>query len=160
MGNLNVTSNLREEIQQGQMLDEKFARYVKSTRICIPNDAELKRKVLEEAHKGAFTIHPGSLKMYQDLKNDYLWTAMKTDIAEYVSECTDGQTERMMQTLKDMLTAYMLETGGNWKELLPLIEFEYNNSYHASIEMAPYEASYGNKCRTPLYWTEVGEERI
>ena len=101
MGNLNVTSNLREEIQQGQMLDENLQDMLNqpgftfttdgfilfNQRICIPNDAELKRKVLEEAHKGAFTIHPGSLKMYQDLKNDYLWTAMKTDIAEYVSEC-------------------------------------------------------------------------
>jgi len=59
-----------------------------------------------------------------------------------------------------MLRACVLESGGNWKELLPLIEFAYNNSYHASIGMDPYEALYGRKCRTPLCWTEVGEERI
>ncbi|XP_050916532.1 uncharacterized protein LOC127131662 [Lathyrus oleraceus] len=59
-----------------------------------------------------------------------------------------------------MLRACVLESGGNWKELLPLIEFAYNNSYHASIGMAPYEALYGRKCRTPLCWTEVGKERI
>ena len=54
----------------------------------------------------------------------------------------------------------MLESGGNWKELLSLIEFSYNNSYQASIGMTPYEALYGRKCRTPLCWTEVGEDRI
>lgn len=62
----------------------------------------------------------------------------------------DGQTERKIQTLKDMLRACVLESGGNWKELLPFIEFEYNNSYHASTRMAPYEALYGRKYRTPL----------
>ena len=69
---------------------------------------------------------------------------------------TDGQTERTIQTLEDMLRACVLESGGNLKELLPLIEFAYNNSYHASIGMTPYEALYGRKCRTPLCWTEVG----
>lgn len=59
-----------------------------------------------------------------------------------------------------MLRAYGLESGGNWKEILPLIEFAYNNSYHASIGVAYYEASYGRKCKTSLCWTEVGEERI
>lgn len=54
----------------------------------------------------------------------------------------------------------MLVSGGNWKELLPLIGFAYNNSYHASIRMAHYEALYASKCKTPLCWTEVGEERI
>ncbi|XP_050915829.1 uncharacterized protein LOC127130917 [Lathyrus oleraceus] len=73
---------------------------------------------------------------------------------------TDGQTERTIQTLEDMLRACVLESGGNWKELLPLIEFSYNNSYHASIGMAPYEALYGRKCRIPLCWIEVGKERI
>ena len=73
---------------------------------------------------------------------------------------TDGQTERTIQTLEDMLRACVLESGGNWKELLPLIEFAYNNSYHASIGMAPYEALYGRKCRTPLCWTDVGDDRV
>lgn len=59
-----------------------------------------------------------------------------------------------------MLRDCVLDSGGNWKELLPLIEFAYNNSYHASIIMTTYEALYGRKCRTPLYWAEVGEERI
>src|SRR4051812_15028599 len=56
-------------------------------RICVPDDALLKRRILDEAHKGDFTIHPGSSKMYQDLKRDYWWSGMKRDVAVYVSEC-------------------------------------------------------------------------
>ncbi|KAK2443483.1 hypothetical protein QL285_014583 [Trifolium repens] len=70
---------------------------------------------------------------------------------------TDGQSERTIQTLEDMLRACVLEDGGSWSNHLYLIEFAYNNSYHASIGMTPYEALYGRKCRTPLCWTEVGD---
>lgn len=73
---------------------------------------------------------------------------------------TDGQSERTIQTLEDMLRACALEYGGNWDRHLPLAEFAYNNSYHSSIQMAPYEALYGRKCRSPVYWDEVGERKI
>ena len=73
---------------------------------------------------------------------------------------TDGQSERIIQTLEDMLRAYVIEFTGSWDEHLPLIEFTYNNSYHSSIEMAPYEALYGRKCRTPVCWDEDGERRL
>jgi len=73
---------------------------------------------------------------------------------------TDGQTERIIQTLEDMLRACILEVGGSWNNHLPLIEFSYNNSYHSSIGIAPYEALYGRKCRTLLCWTEVGDKGI
>ncbi|GAU51456.1 hypothetical protein TSUD_413530 [Trifolium subterraneum] len=212
-------------------------------RICVPNDADLKRSILEEAHKSGFSIHPGSTKMYHDLKKSYWWPNMKTEIAEFVSRCikgedsiwvivdrltksahfiavkstykasryaeifleeivklhgiplsivsdrdptftshfwrafqkamgtrlrmstsnhpqTDGQSERTIQTLEDMLRACVLEDGGNWSKHLHLVEFAYNNSYHASIGMAPYEALYGRKCRTPLCWTEVGDKGV
>ncbi|MCI80724.1 gag protease polyprotein, partial [Trifolium medium] len=56
-----------------------------------------------------------------------------------------------------MLRSCVLEDGSNWGDYLHLIEFAYNNSYHDSIGMAPYEALYGHKCRTPLCWTEVGD---
>ncbi|GAU49453.1 hypothetical protein TSUD_407400 [Trifolium subterraneum] len=254
------------------------------SRICVPNDAELKRLILEEAHKSGFSIHPGSTKMYHDLKKNYWWPNMKNEIAEFVSRCivcqqvkiehqkpagplqsleipkwkwehitmdfvtglprnqkgedsiwvivdrltksthfigvkstykashyaeifleeivklhgvplsivsdrdptftshfwrafqkamgtrlrmstsnhpqTDGQSERTIQTLEDMLRACVLEDGGNWSKHLHLVEFAYNNSYHASIGMAPYEALYGRKCRTPLCWTEVGDKGV
>jgi hypothetical protein len=59
-----------------------------------------------------------------------------------------------------MLRTCILEDGGSWNNHLPLIEFSYNNSYHSSIGMAPYEAFYGRKCRTPLCWAEVGDKSI
>ncbi|KAK2448834.1 hypothetical protein QL285_008081 [Trifolium repens] len=250
-------------------------------RLCVPQDDELKRLILEEAHKSGFSIHPGSTKMYHDLKENYWWPNMKAEITEFVSRCivcqqvkiehqkpgeplqpldipewkwehitmdfvgglprnqrgqdsiwvivdrltksahfipvkstykapqyaaifmeqivrlhgvplsivsnrdpiftsrfwkafqnamgtrlrmstshhpqTDGQSERTIQTLEDMLRACVLEDGGSWSNHLHLIEFAYNNSYHASIGMEPYEALYGRKCRTPLCWTEVGD---
>ncbi|KAJ9556102.1 hypothetical protein OSB04_010716 [Centaurea solstitialis] len=73
---------------------------------------------------------------------------------------TDGQTERTIQTLEDMLRACVLEFGGSWDDHLPLVEFSYNNSYHTSIQCAPYEALYGCKCRSPLNLLEVGESRL
>ena len=63
---------------------------------------------------------------------------------------TDGQSERTIQTLEDMMRASVLEFQDNWDEHLPLIEFAYHNSYHSSIRMAPYEALYGRKCRSPI----------
>ena len=73
---------------------------------------------------------------------------------------TDGQSERTIQTLEDMLRSYVLEEEGDWGRVLPLIEFAYNNSHHSSIGMAPYEALYGRKCRFPLYWVEAGERAL
>ena len=70
---------------------------------------------------------------------------------------TNGQSERTIQVLEDMLRACVLDLKGNWEEHLPLVEFAYNNSYQASIQMAPYEASYGRLCQSPICWTEVGE---
>ena len=73
---------------------------------------------------------------------------------------TDGQSERTIQILEDMLRACVLEFGGSWSNYLPLIEFSYNNSYQASIQMAPFEALYGRRCRSPIGWFELGEARL
>ena len=62
--------------------------------------------------------------------------------------------------LEDTLRACVLDHKGGWEEHLPLVEFAYNNSYQASIQMAPYEALYGRPCTSPLCWTEVGESSI
>ncbi|GJZ36989.1 putative nucleotidyltransferase, ribonuclease H [Tanacetum coccineum] len=68
---------------------------------------------------------------------------------------TDGQSERTIQTLEDMLRACALEWTGSWDEYLCLVEFAYNNSWHASIKAAPFELLYGRKCRAPICWDEV-----
>ncbi|XP_035845778.1 uncharacterized protein LOC118492101 [Helianthus annuus] len=73
---------------------------------------------------------------------------------------TDGQSERTIQTLEVMLRACIIDFGGSWDVHLPLVEFSYNNSYHVSIGMAPYEMLYGRKCRTPVCWGEVGPREL
>nr|GEU84945.1 putative reverse transcriptase domain, ribonuclease H-like domain, aspartic peptidase domain protein [Tanacetum cinerariifolium] len=67
---------------------------------------------------------------------------------------TDGQSERTIQTLEDILRACAIDFGDNQDTHLPLVEFSYNNSYHSSIKCAPYEALYGRKCQIPIAWTE------
>ncbi|GJR17190.1 putative reverse transcriptase domain-containing protein [Tanacetum coccineum] len=212
-------------------------------RVWLPRFGGLRDLVMHESHKSKYSIHPGSDKMYQDLKLLYWWPNMKADIATYVSKCltcakvkaehqkpsgllqqpkipvwkweritmdfesglprtpngydtiwvivdrltksahflpmkkmdsmekltrlslhealgtnldmstayhpqTDGQSERTIQTLEYMLRACVIDFGSSWDRHLPLVEFSYNNSYHASIKAAPYEALYGQKCRS------------
>ncbi|GKD72898.1 putative reverse transcriptase domain-containing protein [Tanacetum coccineum] len=222
-------------------------------RVWLPRFGGLRDLVMHESHKSKYSIHPGSDKMYQDLKLLYWWPNMKADIATYVSKCltcakvkaehqkpsgllqqpeipvwkweritmdfvsglprtpsgydtiwvivdrltksahflpmkkmdsmekltrlylkeiealgtnldmstayhpqTDGQSERTIQTLEDMLRACVIDFGSSWDRHLPLVEFSYNNSYHASIKAAPYEALYRRKCRSPVCWSEKG----
>ena len=73
---------------------------------------------------------------------------------------TDGQSERVIQVVEDMLRSCMLDFKGNWSNHFPLVEFAYNNSYQAGIGMAPYEALYGRPCRSPTCWLEAGESSM
>ena len=253
-------------------------------RVCVPDDDELRKAILEEAHSGSFAIHPGSTKMYQDLKMSFWWSGMKRDVSEFVTKClvcqrvkaehqvpsgllqpiripewkwdritidfvvglpvtgrkhdsvwvvvdrltksahflpvrtdysldklaelyikevvrlhgilvsiisdrdprftsrfwgklqeamgtrlnfstafhpqTEGQSERVIQILEDMLRSCAIDYEGSWDRHIPLVEFVYNNSFQSSIGMAPYEALYGRKCRTPLCWTELSERKV
>ncbi|WVZ94158.1 hypothetical protein U9M48_040088 [Paspalum notatum var. saurae] len=188
-------------------LDEEGVLWFKN-RLVVPKDMELRKKILDEAHTSMFALHPGSNKMYQDLKQKFWWTRMKREIAKYVSECdvcqrvkadhlkpagmlqplavpawkwedihmdfivglprtqkglayhpqTSGQVERVNQILEDMLRACALTYSTKWDECLPLAEFAYNNSYQKSLDMAPFEALYGRRCRTPLNWSEPGQK--
>ena len=72
---------------------------------------------------------------------------------------TDGQSERTILVLEDMLRACVIEFGGHRDNFLPLAEFSYNNSYHSSIDMAPFEALYGRRCRFPIGWFDAFEVR-
>ncbi|GJR86495.1 reverse transcriptase domain-containing protein [Tanacetum coccineum] len=73
---------------------------------------------------------------------------------------TDGQSERTIQTLEDMLRVCVLDFRGSWDVHLPLVEFSYNNSYHSSVRCALFEALYGRKCHSPIMWAEVGEGQL
>nr|GEV58462.1 reverse transcriptase domain-containing protein [Tanacetum cinerariifolium] len=84
-----------------------------------------------------------------------LGTSLDMSIAYHPE--TDGQSERTIQTLEDMLRACVINFGNGWVKHLPLVEFTYNNIYHASIKAAPFKALYGQKCRSPVCWAEVGQ---
>ncbi|KAA0067040.1 pol protein [Cucumis melo var. makuwa] len=180
-------------------------------RLCVPEDSAVKTELLTEAYSSPFTMHPGSTKMYQDLRRAYWWRNMKREVADFVSRClvcqqvkaprqkpagllqplltksahfipgkstytatlgtrldfstafhpqSDGQTERLNHVLEDMLQACVLEFSGSWDSHLHLMKFAYNNSYQATIGMAPFEALYGKCCRSPVCWGEVGEQRM
>ncbi|GJT32113.1 putative reverse transcriptase domain-containing protein [Tanacetum coccineum] len=73
---------------------------------------------------------------------------------------TDGQRERTIQTLEDMLCLCVIDFRNDWVKHFPLVEFSYNNSYHASIKAAPFEVLYGRKCRSTVCWAEVGQVQL
>ncbi|GKC96786.1 putative reverse transcriptase domain-containing protein [Tanacetum coccineum] len=73
---------------------------------------------------------------------------------------TDGQSKRTIHTLEDMLRACVLDFEKGWDRHLPLVEFSYNNSYHISIKVGPFEALYGRKCQSPICWAEVGDSQL
>ncbi|GJT80096.1 putative reverse transcriptase domain-containing protein [Tanacetum coccineum] len=118
-------------------------------RVWLPLFGGLRGLIMLESHKSKYSIHPGSDKMYHDLRKLYWWPNMKADISE-----------RTIQTLEDMLRACVIDFGSGWDKHLPLAEFSYNNSYHASIKVAPFEALYGRKCRSPICWSEVGDAQL
>nr|GEW10780.1 hypothetical protein [Tanacetum cinerariifolium] len=163
-------------------------------RIWLPRFGGLRDLIMHESHKSKYSIHLGSDKMYQDLKQLYWWPNMKADLATYVIKCLtcakikvehqkpSGFTsttknscleigknnygfhcwapENSEWTLEDMLRACVIDFEGRRDRHLPLVEFSYNNSYHASIKAAPFEALYGRKCRSPVCWSEVGDSQL
>nr|GEV38604.1 hypothetical protein [Tanacetum cinerariifolium] len=92
------------------------------------------------------------LPMREDYKMDRL---ARLYLNEIVSSMTDGQSERIIQILKDVLRAYILDFEGSWDVYLPLVDFLYNNIYHSSARCAPFEALYGRKCRSLIMWAEI-----
>ncbi|GJS10383.1 putative reverse transcriptase domain-containing protein [Tanacetum coccineum] len=107
--------------------------------------------IMWESHKLKYSIHPGSDKMYHDLKKLYWWPNMKADIATYV---------RTIETVEDVLRACVIDFGSDGDKHLPLAEFSYNNSYHVSIKAAPFKALYRRKCRSPVCWSKVGDAQL
>ncbi|GKV05138.1 hypothetical protein SLEP1_g17180 [Rubroshorea leprosula] len=150
----------------------------------------LRREIMGDAHNTSYTVHPGSTKMYHDLRSTFWWRNMKREIARFVSQrltCqkvkaehqrlprklqplpipqwkwenitmdfvmglptafhpqTDGQSEKTIQILEDMLRAYILDWKGSWDQHLSMAKFAYNNSYQSSIRMAPFETLYGRR---------------
>ncbi|KAL0295705.1 UNVERIFIED_CONTAM: Transposon Tf2-11 polyprotein [Sesamum calycinum] len=211
---------MRERLKQGKKSNFSVRAdgvMVNGERVGVPDVDGLRKKILQEAHNAPYAMHPGTTKMYRNLKPYYWWQTMKKDVAEFVAKCdsldklaelyvseivklhgvpvsivsdrdprftsrfwgslqgalgtklhfstafhpqTDGQSERTIQTLEDMMRACIMEFKGNWDDHLPLMEFAYNNSFHSSIDMAPYEALYGRRCRSPVCWDIEGLRQL
>ncbi|XP_057247944.1 uncharacterized protein LOC130590069 [Beta vulgaris subsp. vulgaris] len=179
------------------------------SRWCVPNDLELKKKILEEAHCTPYSVHPGGDKLYKDLKANFWWPCMKREVAEFVARCLVCQkikiehqrpgvwviVDRLTKvarfipmkntwSMEELVEAYaneIIRLHGVPKDIvsdrdpssflisgllckkhlsLNLVEFSYNNSYHASIQMAPYEALYGRKCRSPTCWSDISDSLV
>ncbi|GJR70304.1 putative reverse transcriptase domain-containing protein [Tanacetum coccineum] len=259
LGNEDVGGMIRKDIPKEKLKPRTNGTLCLNDRNWLPCYRDLRSVIMHESHKSKYSIHPGSEKMYQDVKKLYWWPNMKADIATYVSKCltyarvkakhqrplgllvqpaipewkwdditmdfitkfpkendpldklarlylnrivarhgipasiicdrdgrftsnfwksfqkalgtyismstachpeTDGHSERTIQTLEDMLRACMIDFGKGWVKHLPLAEFSYNNSYHARLKAAPYEALYGQKCRSLMCWVEVGEAQL
>ncbi|GJV29918.1 putative reverse transcriptase domain-containing protein [Tanacetum coccineum] len=101
----------------------------------------------------------------QRFASNFWWSLQKSlgtnlDMSTAYHPQTDGQSERTIQTLEDMLRACMIDFEKGWVIHLPLVEFSYNNNYHASIKAAPFEALYGQKCRSLVCWAKVGQVQL
>ncbi|GJY42385.1 putative reverse transcriptase domain-containing protein [Tanacetum coccineum] len=151
----------------------------------IPCYDDLRALIMHESHKSKYSIHPGSDKMYQDLKKLYWWPNMITEIATYVSKClTCAKVKAECQKPSGLLVQPVIpvwkwesitmdsllncqrrrlnktQFRKSWDRHLPLVEFSYNNSYQTSIKAAPFEALHDRKCRSPVCWTEVGDAQL
>ncbi|GKC63099.1 putative reverse transcriptase domain-containing protein [Tanacetum coccineum] len=222
-GKANVVADALNEMIQCK--NDRALYYL--DRIWVPLKGDVRTLIMDEAHKSKYSVHPGSDKMYYDLRDRYWWPEMKKDIAKwegiamdfvmklprtssrndtiwvimdrltksayflpiredykmdrlvriYLNEIvarhgtrldmstayhpqTDDQSECTIQTLEDMLRAYILDFIGSWDVHLPIVEFSYNNSYHSSVRCASFEALYGGKCRSLIMWAEVGEGQL
>ncbi|KAK8509409.1 hypothetical protein V6N12_018668 [Hibiscus sabdariffa] len=153
LSELQVQSDLVSRIRELQRMDPKLQKIadnlnakhnsdftVKSDgllyfkdRMCVPNDEVLRKEMLDEAHKSSFSIHPG-------LKSLQTTLGTKVNLCTAFHPQTDGQSERVIQILEDMLQACVIDFGKNWEKSIPLVEFAYNNSYQSSIQMAHFEA--------------------
>ena len=116
------------EVQQGQsrgfVIDNEGTLRL-GTRLCVPNVEELRKEIMEEAHFSAYSIHPGSTKMYHDLKDTYWWNGMKRDIADFVSKCLTCQQVKLEHQRPSGLLQQLPILEWKWDIHLPLIEFAY-----------------------------------
>nr|GEV73780.1 putative reverse transcriptase domain-containing protein [Tanacetum cinerariifolium] len=117
---------------------------------------------LPEGTKDFVVCCDASLKGYRAVLMQREKEALGTnlDMSTAYHPQTDGQSERTIQTLEDMLCACVIDFGSSWDRHFSLVEFSYNNSYYASIKAAPYEALYGQKCRSLVCWSEVGDSQL
>nr|GFA85268.1 putative reverse transcriptase domain, ribonuclease H-like domain, aspartic peptidase domain protein [Tanacetum cinerariifolium] len=148
------------------MIVDRLTKSAIFTRI---RETDLMDKLARIYLKEVFTRHGIPVSIISDRDSRFasnFWRSLhnalgiKLDMSTAYHPETDGQSERTIQTLEDMLRACAIDFRKGWVNHFPLVKFSYNNSYHASIKAAPFEALYGRKCHSPICWTEVGEAQI
>ncbi|GJU13627.1 putative reverse transcriptase domain-containing protein [Tanacetum coccineum] len=144
-------------------------RLTKSAHFLPMRENDPMEKLMKLYMKEVVTQHGVPVSIISDRDGRFtslFWQALhkalrtRLDMSTTYHPEVDGQSERTIQTLEDMLRACVLDFGKNWDRHLPLVEFSYNNSYHASIKAALFEALYGRKCRSPVCWAEVGDAQL
>ncbi|KAM1267841.1 hypothetical protein EV2_000222 [Malus domestica] len=140
----------------------------------VLNIEELKKDILDEAHISAYVMHPEGIVKYHGVPVSIIsdrdprftskfWVAFQEGLGSRLLYSTtyhpqtDGQFERTIQTLEDMLRSLVLQFGDACHKRLDWMEFAYNNSYHSSIRMSHFKALYGKSCRAPFCWSKVCE---
>ncbi|GKA00290.1 putative reverse transcriptase domain-containing protein [Tanacetum coccineum] len=139
-----MTTKLHFAEEPVEIIDREVKR-LKQSRILIV-------KVKAEHQKPSGLLQQPEIPVWkwERITMDFEALGMNLDMSTAYHPQTDGQSERTIQTLKDMLHACVIDFGSSWDRNLPLVEFLYNNKYHPSIKAAPYEALYGQKCRSPI----------
>ncbi|GJT91927.1 putative reverse transcriptase domain-containing protein [Tanacetum coccineum] len=147
---------------------------------CIKNQSwlpllgNLRDLIMQESYKSKYSIHPVSrhgvpISIISDRDSHFtsrFWQSLQSTLGAQLDMSTayhletDGQSERTIQTLEDILRACVIDFGKGWEKHLPFVKFSYNNNYHASIKAAPFEALYGRKCRSPVCWAKVGDVQL
>ncbi|GJQ89075.1 putative reverse transcriptase domain-containing protein [Tanacetum coccineum] len=141
--NEDVGGMIRKDIPRERLEPRADGTLCLHGRSWLPCYGDLRSVIMHESHKSKYSIHPGSKKMYQDVKKLYWWPNVKADIAAYVSKCL---------TCVRVKAEHQRPSGLLVQLAIP--------DYHASINVAPYEALYGQKCRSPVCFAEVGEVQL
>ncbi|GJX55395.1 putative reverse transcriptase domain-containing protein [Tanacetum coccineum] len=141
-------------------------RLTKSTHFLPIKENDSMEKLMSQYLKEVVSRHGVSDSIIFDRDSRFtsqFWQSLQKalgtqlDMSTVYHPQTDGQSERTIQTLEEVLRARVIDFGKGWDRHLPLVEFSYNNNYHTSIKAAPFEALYDRKCRSPVCWAEVGE---
>ncbi|KAI3718982.1 hypothetical protein L6452_19868 [Arctium lappa] len=141
-------------------IDEIVSRHVVPTSIVSDRDGRFTSSFCGQLARATGAVAKLIGYRFKDVRTLQRELGSQLQLSTVYHPQTDGQSKRTIQTLEDMLQACVIDFKGSWEVHLPLIEFSYNNSYHASIQAAPFEALYWRKCRTPLCWNELGEWQL
>ncbi|GJU64234.1 putative reverse transcriptase domain-containing protein [Tanacetum coccineum] len=168
--NEDVGGMIRKDIPKESLEPRADGTLCLNSRSWLPCYGDLRTVIRHESHKSKYSIHQGSDKMYQDIKKLYWWPNIKADIATYLPKSSQGYDT--IWVIVDRLTKSAIFTPMRETDSMEKLARMYlkevvtrhgipasiicdrDPSYHASIKAAPFEALYGWKCRSPVYWAE------